>query len=89
MDKIFKIYNNTNILTIFLCFPQNLFLTHNLIWLYYWQDKWRGLLKTCDSLDMFEQVSLMTLDILLKCIFGMTEGNVQLEGWVLKPAGNI
>ena len=32
---------------------------------------------------MFEHVSLMTLDSLLKCIFGMTEGNVQLEGSVV------
>jgi len=43
-------------------------------------DKWKDLVKVENSLDMFEHVSLMTLDSLLKCIFGVTKGNVQLEG---------
>lgn len=40
--------------------------------------KWREQLKTTDSLDMFEVVSLLTLDSLLKCTFGY-ESNCQIE----------
>ena len=44
-------------------------------------DKWRSELKTnpMQSIEMFEQVSLMTLDSLMKCIFGVDE-NFQARG---------
>ncbi|ELU06918.1 hypothetical protein CAPTEDRAFT_218351 [Capitella teleta] len=43
-------------------------------------DKWRKILsKNDEPLEMFQHVSLMTLDSLLKCIFGQT-GSVQNEG---------
>ncbi|CAH1788897.1 unnamed protein product [Owenia fusiformis] len=43
-------------------------------------NKWKGMIKNGNnSLDMFEHVSLHTLDSILKCAFGY-ESNCQLEG---------
>lgn len=56
-------------------------ITSNLPSLIKHQEKWKTLLRSQKSLDMFEHISLMTLDSLLKCIFGIQDCRVQLEGW--------
>lgn len=55
-------------------------LSHLNYWWSLFQNKWNDLLETCNSLEMYEHISLMTLDSLLKCIFGVHDMNVQLQG---------
>ena len=52
------------------------------------QEKWRGLIRERgdNSVEMFEHVSLMTLDSLMKCIFGLNS-NFQNEKYVKYKLG--